>query len=233
MANTKSNKEQIRELLHTKSCMKQDVSKLTKQAFSDFKSNLKQQERDLEASLDNDCLKNIDIEYKERGDYLVEFKFASDTLVFSMHTNVFDFDESHYIHQNSYVRNQKDNAYCGIISIYNFISDSFKYKRYDDLGYLIARIFINKDGHFFVEGEQELGIKYNNFAEDKIDNDSINDIIETSILNAINFDLRTPAYKHVAQVTVHQMVEAQNNLNIATAKRLGFKFQAEQNNIVK
>ena len=35
-------------------------------------------------------------------------------------------------------------TFCGIINIYNFLSDSFKYNRESDLGYLVGRIFINK-----------------------------------------------------------------------------------------
>jgi len=34
-----------------------------------------------------------------------------------------------------------------MISIYNFLSDSFKFNRVNDIGYLIARVFTNKENH--------------------------------------------------------------------------------------
>ena len=44
-----------------------------------------------------------------------------------------------------------------MINIYNFLSDSFVYDRERDLGYLVARVFLNKEGHFFVQGKKQLG----------------------------------------------------------------------------
>jgi hypothetical protein len=43
-------------------------------------------------------------------------------------------------------------GYFGVVNVYNFLSDSFRYNRERDLGYLVARIFLNKEGHFFVQG---------------------------------------------------------------------------------
>ena len=90
-----------------------------------------------------------------------------------MHSNVFEFDKNHGIWKISYVENNDMNSYCGIINIYNFLSDSFKYDRLDDLGYLIGRIFINKDNHYFVEGKRQLGFLYNDFGNAVIDTKAI------------------------------------------------------------
>ena len=48
--------------------------------------------------------------------------------------------------------NRQYRTYCGVINMYNFLSDSFKYNRENDLGYLIGRMFINKE-NTFVEGK--------------------------------------------------------------------------------
>ena len=66
-----------------------------------------------------------------------------------MHTNTFSFDKSHQIWNSSYVKEDEYKAYCGVINVYNFLSDSFKYNRANDLGYMIGRLFINKEKHFF------------------------------------------------------------------------------------
>ena len=54
-----------------------------------------------------------------------------------------------------YVQKDELNSYSGIINIYNFLTDSFKYDRIDDLGYLVGRLFINRHSHYFVEGKRQ------------------------------------------------------------------------------
>ena len=55
-----------------------------------------------------------------------------------------------------------------MINIYNFLADSFKYNRLNDVGYLVGRVFLNKDLHYFVEGKRQLGFLYNDFVNDKL-----------------------------------------------------------------
>ena len=85
------------------------------------------------------------LEYIDRGKFDAEMRMAGDVLFFSMHSNIFEFDRDHSVWKLSYVEEDKMRSYCGIINVYNFLSDSFKYNRFDDLGYLIGRIFVNKD----------------------------------------------------------------------------------------
>ena len=75
-----------------------------------------------------------------------------------MHTNIFDYQSNHQICKTKYVQQDLMRSFCGIINIYNFLSDSLKYNRMNDSGFLISRIFINKDKHFFVEGDKEMGL---------------------------------------------------------------------------
>ena len=46
----------------------------------------------------------------------------------------------------SYVKEDKNRSYCGVIHLYNFLADSFKYNRLNDVGYLIGRVFIIRIG---------------------------------------------------------------------------------------
>jgi len=96
------------------------------------------------------------------------------------------------------------NSYCGIIYIYNFLADSFKYNRLDDLGYLIGRIFINRENHYFVEGKRQMGFLYNNFGTAVIDKKALRAIIETAIMYAMEFDLLVPPYDVVKIASVVQ-----------------------------
>ena len=214
----------IIDLLNNKSSVKQEVYRLTKEHFGVFQQVLEEKVTRLRDYITN---KNVTISYEESGDFDAKLKFSGDTLLFNMHTNIFDFDSSHKIHKTKYIKDDKMRSFCGLINVYNFLSDSLKYNRLNDAGFLIARIFINKDGHFFVEGEDELGFLYNDFVKQKITRDAISAIIDSSMLFSLNFDLQIPKFNDVKVVSVNEVMSIDNRHKIKTAKRLGFKFSNE------
>lgn len=171
--------------------------------------------------------KRVKLEYRDRGQYEAEIRVASDILVFSMHSNIFQFDRSHIIWESPYAKRDPMNAYCGMISIYNFLTDSFRLNRLDDLGYLVARFFINKDYRYFVEGKQQLGFVCHNFGNEVIDRNSVRQIAETAIQYSLNFDLLVPPYDTVKIVSVGQINNKIEDAKIQTGKRLGFQFNSD------
>ncbi len=148
-----------------------------------------------------------------------------------MHTNIFEFPKSHYIWQQSYVQEDPMRAYCGSISIYNFLADSFKYNRINDVGYLVARIFVNRDKNFIVEGKQKLGILFNDFARQKIDAILIKKVIESALKYSIELDLIVPPFNSVRQVSVLEMQNITSSVSLKTGKKLGFRYKASGNKI--
>jgi hypothetical protein len=219
--------ENIVNLLKEKASTKQKVYRITKAVFSDFQEILKKKASTLNKNVDD---QNVEISYDETGDFDAKFKFSGDTLLFHMHSNVFDFDKSHQVHQTSYLKEDKMRSFCGVINIYNFLSDSLKYNRLNDAGFLIARVFINKDNHFFVEGDKQLSFLFNNFVNQQIDSSQIDKIVNAAISYSLNFDLQTPKFNDVKLVSVHQILDINNNHKIKTSKRMGFKFSSETNN---
>ncbi|MCD4772194.1 MAG: hypothetical protein K8R41_02275 [Bacteroidales bacterium] len=194
--------------------------KLIKETIKEIVSEYKDQFKNTE--------KLIPFEYKERSKFEIELKFGGDVLLFIMHTNIFEFPREHEVMKTSYIKDDKDRSYCGIIHIYNFLADSFKYNRINDVGYLIGRIFINKDKYYFIEGKKELGLLYNNFGNIKMDKKVSREIIESSINYTVNFDLLTPPYQNVQEIYMQDIKYAIDNMALKTGKRLGFKFQADQ-----
>mgnify|MGYP001766559604 CR=1 FL=1 len=114
-----------------------------------------------------------------------------------------------------------------MINIYNFLTDSFKYNRLEDLGYLVGRLFVNKDNHYFVEGKRQMGFLYNNFGTAIVDKDSLKRIIESAILYCLEFDLLVPPYDVIKIASVAQMNTKIENSKLQTGKRLGFKFNSD------
>ncbi len=230
MGNKKNPKELILETLKTKASLKQIVFKKTAEIFQNFRNEAEILAAELKVEMEK-VNKDVAIDFFDKGENEFHIKFGGDILVFFMHTNVFDFDNSHSIWKSSYVKEDELRVYCGMINMYNFLADSFKYNRVNDIGYLVARLFVNKDLHYFVEGKRQLGFLYNDFNNEVIDNKKIRKIIESAILYSMSFDLLTPPYDSMKEVSVNEVVEATNAMNIKTGKRLGFKFQADDNNI--
>ncbi len=218
-------RKKILTTLKEKSSTKQDVFDLTTDYFEQLKDILSVICRDYREEIDP-IDPRISLGFKSRSKYEAQFKFGGDTLVFHMHTNVFMFERSHPMWQTSYIKEDYLRSYCGVIHVYNFLSDSFKFNRVNDAGYLIARIFINKDNHFFVEGKKRLSFLYNHFESDILDRNKLLEVVEECIQFSLDFDMFTPNFERVKFVTLAQIQELSKNLKLRTDKRLGFEFSA-------
>src|SRR5262245_922274 len=216
----------ILSLLAEKAGTKQAVTDHSNRGFQLVKDALRKLAEDLrpKASRLNSA---VTVEYAVKGELEVEFSLAGDTIVFLLHSNVFTFDGSHDIWKSSYIKEDTSRAYCGQIFVYNFLSDSMKFFREKDMGYLIARIFINKEGHFFVEGKRQLGFLYNDFANAVFDEEQARKVTESAVIYCLDFDPFVPPYDEVGIVSVQEVLESSLRSKIATGKRLGFKFQAD------
>lgn len=205
--------------------LKLDIYNNTYESFQEMKILAKAMVESLKKKViktDNRILFN----YSDRGEFEAEMKFGGDMLVISMHTNVFEFPREHDIMNLGYIKQDITRSYCGIINMYNFLADSYKYNRTNDLGYLIARIFINKEYHYFVEGKRQIGLMYNNFSKARLDRAALKRILETALNYCVDFDLLTPVYDSVKVVSVSERLE--NSMNLRTGKRLGFRFQVDR-----
>jgi hypothetical protein len=214
-------KEKIVTLLKDKAVMKQDVYRKTTEAFEMLKTCV----NDILLALlkeTEDIDKRISIAISETKKYSIQLKVAGDVLDFFMHTNVFEFDRSHPMFKTGYIKHNENNSYCGIINVYNFLADSFRYDRTNDLGYLICRIFVNREMHFFIEAKGSVGAKYSGFSSEPITQDQLKEIINDLIIYAITFDLFTPPFEQVREVSVGEIQEKMNSINLRTGKRLGY-----------
>jgi len=210
-----------------KAGLKQEVYAKTLEVFSTFKKVSESITLDYHQTI-KQTQYPIPFEIKDNGHFEFELKFGGDLLIFFMHSNVFEIPRDHEIMKLSYVKEDKTRSYCGIIHIFNFLNDSFRYNRLNDVGYLIGRVFVNRENHYFIEGKREIGLLFNNFPDSDLNQAAIQTIIESSILYTINFDLLTPPYDNMKEVTVEEMLKVSDNMQLRTGKRLGFKFQADK-----
>ena len=224
------NQDLLFNLIKDKGVLKQDVFSNIILNFKVLKNVLKEIGDDL-----SDRMSNVDdrviIEYKDSGEFEAQLRVAGDLLIFQMHSNVFKFNLENSLWKSSYLSENPNRGFCGLINVYNFLNDSFKYNRSNDLGYLIGRIFINHENHFMVQGKRQLGFLYNDFINAVIDKEKLKSIVQSAILYSLDFDLLVPSYDLVNQVSVNQVKQVGDDLKLRTAKRLGFVFKNNNDEI--
>ena len=226
MTDLNEKKQTIINTLKEKSVLKQKVYDNTLESFGIVKEILNDFAKEGNVSLGN-IDPRIKLEYTDRSCFDAQLKVAGDILFFSMHSNIFQFDREHPAWKTAYIQKNKYNAYSGIINIYNFLFDSIKYSRQDDLGYLIARIFINHEKQYLVEGKRQMGMLFTNYGNEEISKHSLQVIISTAILYALEFDLLVPPYDTVKIATVGQAEAKIQHSRVITGKRLGFQFNSD------
>ncbi len=226
MPELETSKLTIVSTLKEKSILKQKVYDNTLEWFGVAKDILRTFSKDVNTNLGN-IDPRVKMEYTDRSSFDAQLKVAGDILLFSMHSNIFQFDREHPAWKTAYIQKNKYNAYSGIINIYNFLFDSFKYSRFDDLGYLIARIFINHENQYLVEGKRQMGMLFSNYGNDALNRPALQLIISTAIQYSLEFDLLVPPYDTVKIATVGQAESKIQHSRVITGKRLGFQFNSD------
>lgn len=216
------NDEELGKQIHEKTMLLNTVIDNTRKAFE----LMRQEAKEIMAYMSKEYPKEFVFTDKNTNEF--EIRFGSDILIFMMHTNVFEFSRYHEVMKLPYVLQDKTRSFSGMINIYNFLTDSFDYDRNYDLGYLIGRVFVNKDNHYFIEGKREVGLLYSSFNTSIIDSDSVGSIIRSSMQYANNFDLLTPPFDEVKEISVGEIRSTAASKNKITAKRLGFEFQQDK-----
>jgi len=221
--NNKEDFQKLNEHFCEKAQTKQDVYATTLNAFNSLKKH---------AAMVIDGLKSerkpgkhdLDLVYSESGAYEAEIRFSGDALSFQMHSNVFAFPSEHGIYKSAIVQEDKSAGFVGMVLIYNFLADSLRFNRLADSGYLLGRLFINKDGHFFMDGNRQFSFLFNDFAHQKFTEAAAEKIIQTAMMHAVDFDLFVPPFDAVKEITLHQKMVQQGTTAVKTGKRLGFDY---------
>ena len=222
-----SPQQKIFAALNQKARIKVQVNEVALDIFNQLKDVLGEMSNDLNDLLEEENERKVRLEYRDRGKYEAELKFADDVLVFSLHTDVFQFDRDHAVWKNPYVKANPFNSYCGVINVYNFLADSLKFNRGEDVGYLVARLFVNRDKYFFVEGKRQLRQKTSNFGKVMLVKEELVSFVEQAMLYSLELDLLVPPYDLVKMATVEQINTKIESTRMRTGKRLGYKYNSD------
>jgi len=194
-------------------------------------TKLKEILHELAAELDEELEESLDervrIEYRDRGKYEAHFIFGENLLIFSMHTDIFRFPDDDPVWDVDYVRSEPNNAFCGIVNVWNFLKDSFEHKRLGDEGYLVARIFVNREMQYFVEGKGQNAFPRGGFGRHAVDREGLARTIELAIDYALHFDLLVPPYENQKVVAAEVFNTKMENSKMRTGKALGYEFTTD------
>ena len=223
--------KQLVEALSGKSNTKSLIFDRALEVFNSLKELLAEISNDLDEALDEIkdsgkvLSRRVKLEYRDKGKLEAEVRFADDVLVFSLLPDVYQFDRDHAVWKNPYSKQEKFNTYCGVITVHNFLYESVKLNRDCDPGYLVARLFINREGYFFVEGKRQPRNKISDFGKVFLDKKELRDFVENAMLYAISFDLLVPPFENVKTITVGD--KDSDDYRIPTGKRNGFGYNTE------
>ena len=221
-------RDAIIDLLVNKAAVKQDIADYSEEVLNRFHEIMEDELGKLKGKVVDE---RVRLKVDRKGSHEFVLYVGSDVLVFQLHRNIFRLPDEHSIWKTPYIQENGANAYFGMINIYNFLAESFEQRRLNDAGYLIGRIFMNHNRHFMVEGKGQLGFLFNDLANNTLTDDTIRQILHTAIMYSIEFDLITPPYDMVQQISVMEIQAMSSQLQTATGKRLGFKFSGEDKNV--
>lgn len=214
----------IKQLLETKSFAKQVTYGHLLTSFSILRNTAKAIAEEL---TEQTTRQDVTIEFIDLGDHEFHLKLAGDLLIYVLHTNIVTFEPEHAVMQDPYIQEKEINRYFGQIMIYNFMSDSYKFNRINDPGYLLARVMINHENRYFLEGEGRLGPVSNKISGQAVSTSDLDAIVKITLAMAIENDLMAPPYPAVKFITLIQKL--QHTPDLGGGQKIGFKMSSEVN----
>jgi len=168
---------------------------------------------------------SVIIEYRPVNEMEFHIRFSGDLLVFVLHSNIVTFPDDYGPMDTKYVEEDFRRRFFGHIMAYNFMADSIKYQRLNDPGYLVGRLLINIDSHYFLEGVQQLELPDNDMSDNPVTPDSLRLFVESAMIAAVNNDLIAPPLTDIQRISVKQKLE---NQQVSRGSKVGFSFYHEQ-----
>lgn len=212
--------ENIVEILLNKSTVKQKTYRNVCTAFKQLEQeahllidviNAKTTERDEEIKLSVEHITNQEF----------HIRIAGDLLVFVLHTNIITLPEDYEYNKSSYVTDQPLRKYLGQINVYNFMADSFEFSRLNDPGYLLARLLINSENNFIVEGDRQIGFMFESVSAKPLEKVDLDVMIKLIITQAAENDLVIPPFPNIRSITVREKLEKTQSMG--AGNKIGFQ----------
>lgn len=212
--------ENIAKILLTKSTIKQKTYRNICKAFKQIQAEARSLVEDLKSKT-SERDEDIKLSVESVSDQEFHLRIAGDLLVFVLHTNIITLPADYEYNKSKYVADQPLRKYLGQINVYNFMADSFEFNRLNDPGYLLARLLINSENHFIVEGDRQVGFMFESVSAKPLENVDLNILIKLIIAQAAENDLLAPPFPQIRNITVREQMEKTQSLG--GGNKIGFQ----------
>ena len=216
--------DQIFEGLKQKSTAKQAIYRNTVAAFDCLRKVTQELVLELTEKI-TPLDSSVVIEYRTINEMEFHIRFSGDLLIFVQHSNIITFPDEYGPMPTPYVEADFRRRFFGHIMAYNFMADSIKYQRLNDPGYLVGRLLINIENHYFLEGVQQLELPDNDMSDNKVTEEAMKLFVESAMIAAVNNDLIAPPLPEIQRINVKQKIE---NQQVSRGKKVGFSFSNQQ-----
>ena len=208
-----------------KASAKQAIFRATQAAFDLLRQVSQELCLELTQRITTSVDASVRIEYYPVNGMEFHIRFSGDLLVFVMHSNIVTFPDTFGPMKTPYVQDDFRRRFFGHIMAYNFMADSIKYQRLNDPGYLVGRLLVNIDSHYFLEGVQQLELPDHDMSESPVTTEAMRLFVESAMIAAVNNDLIAPPMNDIQKITVKQKFE---NQQVSRGSKVGFSFSHEQ-----
>lgn len=189
--NEQINVDTIYETLRGKSALNKKVLTETQQAFRILRERAEKTALRLREII---VSKKDEMEAKvgDGGEFSFSIEIGPDIITFSNMQDVSAPSGEMPCLKSAYVQQDPSRAYFGQILVYNFLTSSYLQRRMQDPGYMVARILVNKDGVFTVEGVGKVTEEFTDLSATPVNVENMQKLVETCILASLAIDLMMP-----------------------------------------
>jgi len=215
----------IAEGLREKSSAKQAIFRATQAAFTLLRQVSQQLCLELTQRVTTEADPSVRIECLPVSELEIHIRFSGDLLVFVMPYNIVTFPDDFAPLTTPYVAEDFRRRFFGHIMAYNFMADSIRYQRLNDPGYLVGRLLVNIESHYFLEGARQLELPGPDMRVNAITADALRLFVESAVIAAVNNDLIAPPLAEIEKINVKQKIE---NQQVSRGSKVGFTFSTQQ-----
>lgn len=211
--------EYLKEILESRSVLKQEVWRQSKEVFARMKDTCIKLADELEEKIDHE---DVEVKFSEVSEYEFQMKFGSDVLVFILHTNVVTFGDENHLMKLERTLADPRSKYFGQIMIYNFMADTLLYERKGDAGYLISRLLVNVNNEFHVEGVRKLQYLFPEGGT-AATQQNISHLLKRAMAVTIETDLIGDDFGKIKQISFGEKLA--RNQEIGFNSKIGFQME--------
>ncbi|MFM2376969.1 MAG: hypothetical protein RLZZ165_2066 [Bacteroidota bacterium] len=214
--------EEIVATLSDKAALKQHIHRSTVRVFQMLKTIAADMEQKLSERVAG-IGHSVQTEFTEEGEFEFQLKLGEDVLMFSMLPNILTLGEGHVLSKSAYIQEDPHRGFFGMITIYNFMADSVRYNRLNDAGYLLARMMVNGEDHYYIEGIRQLYFMHPDIGANVVNEANLRELVQSAILLAVEEDLQAPTFQDIQVVPLSLKLQDQ----MAGTEKVGFQMKME------